>query len=63
MLVLSGGLINKQIQFSQIILQGIYGKLGKIQMDENLVINIFKEEIIKQLKNSFKLKTMFSYKQ
>ena len=63
MLVLSGGLINKQIQFSQIILQGIYGKLGKIQMDENLVINIFKEEIIKQLENSFKLKTMFSYKQ
>ena len=53
---------NKQIQFSKIILQGIYGKLGKIQMDENLVINIFKKENIKQLKNSFKLKTMFSYK-
>ena len=54
---------NKQIQFSKIILQGIYGKPGKIQMEENVVINIFKKENIKQLKNSFKLKTMFSYKQ
>ena len=32
-------------------------------MEENVVINIFKKENIKQLKNSFKLKTMFSYKQ
>lgn len=37
------------------------GKLRKTQTHENLAINIIKKENIKQLKNSFRLKTMLSY--
>ena len=34
MLALPEDLINKQVQCSKVILEGTYGKLGKIQTDE-----------------------------
>lgn len=36
-------------------------KSRKNSNDENVAINILKKENIKQLKNSFRLKTMLSY--